>query len=101
MYQLFAEQGASAEGHVLAAPTGVVLLETAVLLKDREAAVLIASRLRPVAGLAYGGLSATCVARHLGAASALLGEHEEALTYYGGGGACDGMSGSAFGRKSR
>jgi hypothetical protein len=82
MNQLFAELMVASEEHVLTPLAGVTLLETAVLLKDREAAALLASRLRPVAGLAYGGLALTCVARHLGAAAALLGDGEAARAYY-------------------
>jgi len=82
MHRLLIDLKVASEEHVMVIQAGVNLLETAVLLKDREAAGLLASRLRPVAELAYGGLAQTCVARHLGAAAALLGEREEALTSY-------------------
>jgi len=82
MKQLLAELSVASEEHVMATAAGVWLLETAVVLKDQEAAALLASRLRNVASLAYGGLAFTCVARHLGAAAALLGEREEALACY-------------------
>jgi len=75
-------QRAAGENHAVTATVGVTLLETAVLVKDRKAAALLAAHLRPVAGLAYGGLALTCVARHLGAAAALLGERDEAMAYY-------------------
>ena len=58
-------------------------MPTAVLLKDREAAALLISRLRTVASLAYGGPAQTCVSRHLGAAAALLGDGEAARAYCG------------------
>jgi len=58
-------------------------LETAVLVEDREAATLLAQRLAPVAALASSTALAvpTCIARHLGAASALLGDRVAARRY--------------------
>jgi len=82
MGQLLTEMRVASDEHVMVATAGVTLLETAVMLEDRGAAALLASRLRPVADLAYGGIAFTSVARHLGAAGALLGEREEALAYY-------------------
>jgi len=56
------------------------LLETAVLVGDGEAAGVLAQRLSGVASmLNFGG---TCIARHLGAAAALLGDKEKARAYY-------------------
>ena len=60
-----------------------LLLETAVLLEEREAAQLLASRLAGVSGAATGDWALTCIARHLGGAAALLGDHERARAYYG------------------
>jgi class 3 adenylate cyclase len=55
------------------------LLETAVLVEDREAATVLAGRLAGVAALFTGD---TCVARHLGAAAALLGDPAQARAYF-------------------
>ena len=61
----------------------VPLLETAVLLGDRESASLIR---RCLDGLDTPYCAdpdcSTCVARHLGAAAALLGEADNARAYY-------------------
>src|SRR5262249_31843772 len=56
------------------------LLEAAVLLEDREAAALIMPSL---AGFASNidGWYLTCIARHLGAVAALLGDKPKALAY--------------------
>jgi len=56
-------------------------LEAAVLAQDREATALIRARLEGAEGL-IDELFITCVARHLGAAAALLGEPEQAMRYY-------------------
>jgi DNA-binding CsgD family transcriptional regulator len=61
--------------HLLAA------LEAAVRVQDREAAAVLASRLANLAALASTGMSLTCVARHLGAAADLLGNHTGARAY--------------------
>jgi DNA-binding NarL/FixJ family response regulator len=58
------------------------LLETAVLVEDREAAALLADRLAPLAGLATADLALTCLGRHLGAAAALAGHAETAARHY-------------------
>ena len=56
-----------------------IWLETAVLLGEREPAGQILLRLTPAAHLLIGVYyDHTCVARHLGAAAALLGNHEGA-----------------------
>ena len=64
----------------------VVLLETATLLEDRPATGRLASLLAAASGRigcqGGGNQAVTCNARHLGAASALLGEREQAMTYY-------------------
>ena len=59
-------------------------LETAVLLEDRQATSFLAERLAPVAALATSTAPVvpTCIARHLGAASALLGDRRKARAYY-------------------
>ena len=62
--------------------TLTLLLETAVLLKEREAAHLLASRLAGMSSAATGDWAFTCMARHLGGAAALLGDHERARAYY-------------------
>jgi class 3 adenylate cyclase len=60
----------------------LALLQTAVLVEDREATALLADRLSGLSSLATADLSLTTVARHLGAAAALLGEPDEARAYY-------------------
>ena len=65
------------------AESPVRLLEAAVALSDRDAAMRLLPHVRPMAGtLGNGERAVTCVARHLGAASALLGELEDARAYY-------------------
>jgi len=56
-------------------------LEAAVLSHDREVTARLRARLEGAAGL-IDELFISCVARHLGAASALLGEPDEAMRYY-------------------
>ena len=62
------------------------LLETAVLVKNSEAADLLAKELAVIPSLLSFGhgfaLPSTSVARQLGAAAALLGDREKAKTYY-------------------
>ncbi|MSQ14992.1 MAG: hypothetical protein EXR50_03910 [Dehalococcoidia bacterium] len=62
------------------------LLEIAVLVKNSEAAVLLSKELAVIPSLlafGHGSLSPnTSVARHLGAAAALLGDREKAKAYY-------------------
>ena len=60
----------------------VSLLETAVLIEDRELCSVLAQRLAPVSFLSTGFVAWTCPARHLGAAAALLGEPDRARGYY-------------------
>ena len=60
----------------------VTLLEAAVLVEDRIAASLLAERLVPAANLSTVIVAATCPARHLGGAAALLGEPDKARKYY-------------------
>jgi DNA-binding CsgD family transcriptional regulator/tetratricopeptide (TPR) repeat protein len=59
------------------------LLETALLLEERELVTLLSGRLSIVPGLlkTHGGTQ-TSVARHLGAAAALLGRPAEARSFY-------------------
>jgi DNA-binding CsgD family transcriptional regulator/tetratricopeptide (TPR) repeat protein len=59
-------------------------LETALLLRNRGAVAQLLPRLAPVAGLAAGtvALVPTCIARHLGAGAALMGDAEMASAYY-------------------
>jgi len=56
-------------------------LEAAVMAGNRELAALICPRLAGLAALVESSVL-TCVARHLGAASALLGEREQARQHY-------------------
>ncbi|MCH6556341.1 MAG: AAA family ATPase, partial [Chloroflexi bacterium] len=60
----------------------VLLLETAILVGDRELCSVLAERLAPAANLSTALLAYTCPARHLGAAAALLGEPDKARKYY-------------------
>jgi hypothetical protein len=62
-------------------PIVVALLETAVLLKDAEAAHRLVEPLKIVANLVCVDNSMTVVARHLGAAMNLLGDRTEAIAY--------------------
>ncbi len=74
----------SSEDETSAAPLAI-LLQTAVLVGDRRTAGVLANRLAGVASssiLIIGALSFSGVARHLGAAAALLGEPEQARDYY-------------------
>ena len=66
----------------LAAHLLVMLLETAVLIEDRELCSVLAQKLAPAAFLSNAFIAYTCPARHLGAAAALLGESEKARAYY-------------------
>jgi len=70
----------SAEDEV-SAGIDIMFLEAAVLVRHREVADLLLKRLAGW-GIATTGGGTTCVARHLGAAAALLDRPEEALTYY-------------------
>ncbi len=66
-------------------PAGVLLrlLESALLVNAREVVAFLARRLAPVASSAIcDQVELTCVARHLGAAAAFLGEPEQARIYY-------------------
>jgi tetratricopeptide (TPR) repeat protein len=58
------------------------LLETAVVLEDRHSTELLARELAVSAFPLAGGGGQTVVSRHLGAAAALLGNTDEARTYY-------------------
>ena len=57
------------------------LLQVAVLTGEEEVAAALASELQAVSHL-LTGIYMTCVARHLGAASVLLGKLDEARDYY-------------------
>lgn len=83
MTQFLAERADTAGGAInVSALTR--LLETAVMVEDREAASLLAGRAEPIASLSatanIAGISAP--GRHLGAAAALLSDHEQARAYY-------------------
>ncbi len=70
----------AAEGNRIDRST--IWLETAVLLHDRELAAKILPRLSNAARLTAGQYwDHTCVARHLGAAAQLLGDHEGARRF--------------------
>jgi tetratricopeptide (TPR) repeat protein len=60
----------------------VLLLETAVLAKHTRAAEILLNLLVGAVHKTTGAQNLTCVARHLGAAAALLGRYEEARKYY-------------------
>jgi tetratricopeptide (TPR) repeat protein len=60
----------------------VVLLEMAVLAKHRRAAEVLLNMLVGATYKTTGLVNPTCVARHLGAAAALLGRYEEARKHY-------------------
>jgi class 3 adenylate cyclase/tetratricopeptide (TPR) repeat protein len=60
----------------------LALLQTAVLVEDREATALLAPRVSGLSSLATADTSLTTVARRLGAAAALLEELEKARAYY-------------------
>jgi ATP/maltotriose-dependent transcriptional regulator MalT len=60
----------------------VYLLEAAVLTEYRPAAATLLARLTSSASLAIARWAYTCVARHLGAAAALLGKPDEAWAYF-------------------
>ena len=60
----------------------VWLLELAILVGDRGLCSIMAERLAPAANLSTVYLMGTCPARHLGAAAALLGEHDRAREHY-------------------
>ena len=60
----------------------ILLLETAVLVGHREATELLLRRFTGSRVPTTGVLHPTCVARHMGAAAALLGMLDEARAYY-------------------
>jgi tetratricopeptide (TPR) repeat protein len=64
------------------APMMTTLLETAVLVEDREAASLLAKRLTGVVAYAVSYVSIVNVARNLGKASALLEDRRKARANY-------------------
>jgi DNA-binding CsgD family transcriptional regulator len=72
------------EGGIGEYPLGslVTLLQAAVVLEHRAAAQALAARLACVAHLTGDNLLYTCVARHLGDASALAGDRAAARRYY-------------------
>jgi hypothetical protein len=74
-------RGALADQSVATTRALVVLLAAAVLVGDRAAAAVLRSRLAPLADLC-SDWAVTCVARHLGSASALLGERAAARSFY-------------------
>ena len=82
MEGLLAEMAVASGDELSTTQDLVVLLEAAVLLQDRQTAALVALRLAPAASRATVGNAFTCVARHLGAAAALLSEPEQARRYY-------------------
>jgi len=60
----------------------ILLLEAAVLVGHREAAELLLRRFAGTEMRTTGHGHTTCIARHLGAAAALLGRPDEARGYY-------------------
>jgi tetratricopeptide (TPR) repeat protein len=61
----------------------VLLLETSVLAKHARAAEILLNLLVGAVHKTTGAQNLTCVARHLGAAAALLGRYAEARKHYG------------------
>jgi tetratricopeptide (TPR) repeat protein len=60
----------------------ITLLEVAVLAGNRQATQLLLSRLAGNGSRTSGLWRTTCAGRHLGAAAAFLGRHDEARKYY-------------------
>jgi tetratricopeptide (TPR) repeat protein len=60
----------------------VLLLETAVLTRHKRASEVIFNLLADTVYKTTGLYNPTCVARHLGGTSTLLGRHDEALKHY-------------------
>jgi len=60
----------------------IISLEAAVLAGHRQAAELLLRRLAGSSCITSGQLLPTCISRHLGAAAAMLGRHDEARKYY-------------------
>jgi DNA-binding CsgD family transcriptional regulator len=58
------------------------LLELGVLLEDRAAVTFLLPLLAPAASIVSTQMDVACVARHLGAAAALLGDYQQARSYY-------------------
>jgi tetratricopeptide (TPR) repeat protein len=77
-----AQNTGALEADDLAVNVLVCLLETAVLVEDRDAAAILVRPLRHCADRSTVGFALTCVARHLGAAEALLERPEEARADY-------------------
>jgi len=73
---------ATVEAGELSIDIALWVLETAILVEDRDATAVLADHLRPIASLPTVGFALTCVARHLGAAAVLLGDHAAARSYY-------------------
>jgi tetratricopeptide (TPR) repeat protein len=67
----------------IGATKDVCLLEEAVMVGHKEAAELLMKRLHVVANHAVAVNRLTSIGRHLGAAAAMLGRPDEALSYYG------------------
>jgi hypothetical protein len=83
LHEFLAERDLSSDEDETLAYGLLIALETAVLLGERDLVRPLTERLEPLAstlGSRHAGL--TCVARHLGAAAALLGERERARGYY-------------------
>ncbi len=72
---------ASAEDETMVC-VDIISLEAAVLAEHRQAAELLLPRLAVTNRLTSGLWITTCAGRHMGAAAAFLGRHEEARKYY-------------------
>jgi len=72
---------ASAEDETMVC-VDIISLEAAVLAGHRQAAELLLPRLAATTRLTSGLWITTCAGRHMGAAAAFLGRHEEARKYY-------------------
>jgi tetratricopeptide (TPR) repeat protein/ribosomal protein L40E len=60
----------------------ILYLESAILISHRKAAELLLNRFKDTGNITSGYVAPTCIPRHLGGASALLGRYDEAHKYY-------------------
>jgi serine/threonine protein kinase/class 3 adenylate cyclase len=79
--RIMAERGIDREEDWTDQATLVALLSAAVSIRDRESAEILAHRLSAVAHL-YDSIVGTSVARQLGSAALLLGDHDRALRHF-------------------
>jgi tetratricopeptide (TPR) repeat protein len=77
-----ARQGIGSTNDETPAYVDMLLLQAALRVKQRPAVELLMRRFADCDMRTTGGFFPTCIARHLGAAAAFLGRHEEARTYF-------------------